>query len=195
MRSSDIFFVRVVTSTRSPRPTVWSICSIKSSICPRRLHNHLVNQPCWSNYLLDNLVTDLISYSPGVADKNHLVETFHYFFKSQRPVVARRWQAEAMFNQRVLSRSISAIAREVEERHGFRQPPADNRREKVQKAIRRFVEVRHRDASNNFSIPVQYPTSCSISRSYSVLMRSLCASEVLFDSKMRAVAAVQPRYQ
>src|SRR5439155_18788414 len=93
--------VSVVTSVRSPFSACVLISAMRSSICPfagrtstwgptRPVGRTICSTTCW-------LVCR--SYSPGVADKDHLVDETVELFPRQRPDVVGVWEAEAEVRQ------------------------------------------------------------------------------------------------
>ena len=65
----------------------------------------------WTHDLLDQRVLGLraLVVGRGCRDKDHLVEAFLALVESQRPVVERRRQPEAIFDQRLLARPVAAV--------------------------------------------------------------------------------------
>ena len=110
MRSSDIFLVSVVTSTRwsaSVRP--W-ISATRSSIWPfvGLTMTSGSMRPVGRTTCSTTCVDISSSYGLGVADRNtHLVDPLDELLEPQRPVVHRRRQPEAVLDQRLLARTVA----------------------------------------------------------------------------------------
>ena len=93
MRSSAIFLVSVVTSTRSSSATRLLICSMRSSIWPLvGLTIDLgVDQAGGPHDLLDHLRGHLELVGAGRGRQEHdLVDPLHDLLEAQRAVVGRR---------------------------------------------------------------------------------------------------------
>ena len=120
MRSSAIFLVSVVTSTRSPlrHPVVDQLDQVVD-LPLGGLDDHLgVDEPGRADDLLDDLVghAQLVRARRG-RQEHALVDPLEHLFEAQRAVVACARQAEAVVDEHVLAAAV-ALELAVQLRHG-----------------------------------------------------------------------------
>ena len=121
MRSSDIFLVSVVTSTRSSRSTRTRISFIRSSIWLRVSRTSTIGStmPVGRTICSTTCEEWLRSNSPGVAEtKTQLRGDRHELVERLRAVVHRAGQPEAVVDERLLARAV-ALEHAADLRHGL----------------------------------------------------------------------------
>ena len=146
MRSSAIFFVSVVTSTRSPFVTRSLMFSMRSSIWPfvGLTIDLRVDEPGRAHDLLDHLLGHPQLVRAGRRRHEHaLVDPLEDLLERQRAVVARRRQPEAVVDEHVLAAAV-ALVLAVQLRHRLVALVDDEQEvvgEVVEQRERRLAEV------------------------------------------------------
>ena len=141
MRSSAIFLVSVVTSTRSPTASRARISSSRSSIWPARAaHLDLgVDQAGRADDLLHHPRRVLqLERARRRRDQHGLRHPVHELVEAQRPVVERRRQPEAVPDELLLAAAI-ALVHAADLRHGVVRLVDED-----QEVAREVVEQRER---------------------------------------------------
>ncbi len=110
VRSSAIFLVSVVMSTRPPRSTSWLISERRSSIWP--LGGPDLDQGIEEAGRSDDLIGDLVGHlelegARCRRDEDRLGHDLQELLDGERPVVLGGGQAEAVLDQDVLSRAVT----------------------------------------------------------------------------------------
>ena len=121
MRSSDIFFVSVVISTRSPRSSRRRISLSRSSIWFFVGRSSISGSTMPVGRISCSATTGRVAQLPRAGrrrDEHDLVHLLEELVEAQRPVVERRRQPEAEVDERLLARAV-ALVHAADLRHGL----------------------------------------------------------------------------
>ena len=143
MRSSAIFLVSVVTSTRSPPHPVVDLLHQIVDLALGRLDDHLrVDQPGRPHHLLDDLARHLAFVRARRGrQEHHLVHALHELFEPQRAVVGGGREPETVTDQRLLAGTVALVlAMQLRHRHvALVEHDEEVVREEVEQGVRRLA--------------------------------------------------------